>query len=239
MTILDARPQALTQRLTETIPKPHIELRFEDPWQLLVATILAAQSTDKMINTVTPKLFARWPRPADLATAAPEEVQQMIVSTGFFRNKTKSIQGAARHVVSEFGGQVPRTLKELITLPGVARKTANVVLGTAHGIPGGMAVDTHVGRLSRRLGFTEEKNPNKIEKVLCAMWPRERWTDMSHRLVLFGRHVCTAKRPACAQCPINELCAVSEADPEGAWEDRAERARRTIESWGAKPLCSD
>ncbi len=181
------------------------ELDFETPHQLLIATILSAQSTDKMVNKVTPLLFARWPTPADLAAADPAEVEALIKPTGFFRAKTKSIQGASRALVERFGGDVPPRMEDLVTLPGVGRKTANVVLGVAFGVPG-FAVDTHVTRLCNRLRLTDSKDPVQIEKDVCAVVPREEWTGLSLRLILHGRRICDAKRPKCEVCILNDFC---------------------------------
>lgn len=214
------------------MPEPRCELDHTSGYELLIATILSAQSTDKMVNTVTPELFKRWPGPAELASADPVEVEIVIKSTGFYRNKTRAIQGTARAIVTEFGGEVPRDMKSILTLPGVARKTANVVLGTAFRIPTGMAVDTHAGRMARRMGWTNEKKAAKVEKVLTRLFDKDDWIDMSHRLILHGRHVCTSKRPRCEACPLNELCPISEADPEGSWEERADRQRPLVESRG-------
>jgi endonuclease-3 len=181
------------------------ELDFETPHQLLIATILSAQSTDKMVNKVTPLLFARWPTPADLAAADPAEVEALIKPTGFFREKTKSIQGASRALVERFGGDVPPRMEDLVTLPGVGRKTANVVLGVAFGVPG-FAVDTHVTRLCNRLRLTDSKDPVQIEKDVCAVVPREEWTGLSLRLILHGRRICDARRPKCEVCILNDFC---------------------------------
>ena len=181
------------------------ELDFKTPYQLLVATILSAQSTDKMVNSVTPKLFERWPAPDDLAAADPAEVEALIKPTGFFREKTKAIQGASRALVERFGGEVPPRMEDLVTLPGVGRKTANVVLGVALGIPG-FAVDTHVTRLSNRLRLTDSRDPVKIEKDVCEVVPPDEWTGFSLRLILHGRRVCDAKRPLCDVCVLNDFC---------------------------------
>jgi endonuclease-3 len=234
--IATADLSAVAERLGTAIPTPECELDFGSDWELLVATILSAQSTDKRVNLVTPELFRRWPGPRELAAADELDVQEVIRSTGFFRNKAKAIVGAARLVVGEFGGQVPRTADELVRLPGVARKTANVVLGSAHGIASGFTVDTHAGRVARRLGITDEKDPVKVEKALCAAFPKETWVDMSHRLVLHGRYVCLARKPACARCPLTEVCPSAEAAPTGDWPERARAEQRVVESRGAIPL---
>jgi endonuclease-3 len=226
------RALLLSERLAEAQPKPVCELDFRSPFELLVATILSAQSTDKMVNRVTPALFARWPTPAALAAASQEEVEAAVKQTGFFRNKAKAIRETARILTERHGGEVPRDQDALIELPGVARKTANVVLGTAYGIASGVTVDTHAGRVSRRLGLTKEENPEKVEAALMALFPREEWIDTGHRLVLHGRYVCLARKPDCARCPLNELCPSAEAAPEGPWPQRAERERKKIESRG-------
>jgi endonuclease-3 len=224
----------VAKRLKRAIPKPRVELDFENAWQLLVATILAAQSTDKKINEVTPALFARFPTPAALGYADEDEVEAIVKPTGFFRNKAKAIMGASRTIADEHGGEVPRTMEELTALPGVARKTANVVLGSALGIPTGIVVDTHVKRVSRRLELTVEKDPPKIERELCGLFAKRTWIDVSHRLVLHGRYVCQAKKPRCARCPLNEICAAAEAAPEiRAWTRRAAWEKRLVESKGA------
>jgi endonuclease III len=212
----------LQQRLTRAVPHPHVELLFQNPWQLLVAVILSAQSTDRRVNLVTPDLFRRWPGPAALAAAPPDQVEEVIKSTGFFRNKTKAIQRASGLVMERFGGDVPRTMEELLELPGVARKTANVILGSAYGVASGIATDTHVMRVARRLGLTLAETPEKIELDLCQLFPPESWTAMGHRLLLHGRYVCTARSPACADCPLNELCPSRLNPAQGPWEERAE-----------------
>ncbi|MFN0061046.1 MAG: endonuclease III [Myxococcaceae bacterium] len=224
------RAQALHARLKKAIPKPHVELRFENPWQLLLAVILSAQSTDKMVNQVMPKLLERWSGPGALAAAAQEDVEPVIKSTGFFRNKAKSIRGASRMLVERFGGEVPKTMDELLTLPGVARKTANVVLGAAFGVTQGIAVDTHAMRMSQRLRFTKHTQPEKIEQDLCALFPKAQWTQAGHRLVLHGRYVCLARAPRCSECALNELCPSRQEEAEGSWTKRAEQERLEMES---------
>lgn len=200
------RMPEIIRLLHEAYPDAHCELDFTNAWELLVATILSAQCTDQKVNQVTPALFARFPTPKDLAEAETEEVEKMIYSTGFYRNKTKSIQGAARRVVEAYDGEVPSDIKELLSLPGVARKTANVVLGNVFRIAEGVVVDTHVKRLSTRLALTEESTPDKIERDLMALAPREEWIDLSHLLIFHGRRVCDAKKPNCAICTIRHLC---------------------------------
>lgn len=213
---------AIAQRLEKAVPEAVVELAHRNAWELLVATILSAQSTDKTVNAVTPQLFAKWPTPKALAEAPQEEVEQVIKRTGFFRNKAKAIRAAAHVVHNEHGGEVPRSLETLVQLPGVARKTANVVLGSAYGIPSGFVVDTHVARVAARLGLTGHKEPAKIEADLCALFPQERWIDVSHRVLLHGRYTCLARGPLCSDCPLNELCSAREADPVGSWQERAE-----------------
>ena len=188
------------------------ELDFENPWQLLVATILSAQSTDKTVNSVTPRLFARWPGPSELAAADPAEIEALIKPTGFFREKTRSIRGAAAAVAERHEGQVPPRMEDMVQLPGVGRKTANVVLGVAFGIPG-FAVDTHVTRLCGRLGLTDSSDPVKIEKDVCEVVPPEEWTGLSLRLILHGRRICDARRPLCDACLLNDYCPSSSTRP--------------------------
>ncbi|HEY8430369.1 MAG TPA: endonuclease III [Sandaracinaceae bacterium] len=221
-------------RLARAIPEPVVELDHQNAWQLLVATILSAQSTDKKINEVTPVLFARWPTPKALGEADPAEVEAVVKPTGFYRNKAKAIIGASRAVAERFGGEVPRTMEEITTLPGVARKTGNVVLGSAYGIPSGIVVDTHVTRVARRLELTIHDDPEKIEAELMQLFPERDWIAMGHRLVLHGRYVCKAKKPRCERCPLNEICAASERPPATKrWTDRAEWERRLVTSRGA------
>ncbi|MFN7134168.1 MAG: endonuclease III, partial [Myxococcales bacterium] len=222
--------RALHDRLAATLPTPIVELAFDSPWQLLVATILSAQSTDKMVNTVTPALFARFPTPAALGAADQAEVETLVKSTGFFRNKAKAIREASRIIAERFGGEVPRTMEELLELPGVARKTANVVLGSAYRIPTGITVDTHAGRVARRLGLTAHEDPVKVEQDLCAAFPKESWIDTGHRLVLHGRHLCTARNPDHARCPLFELCPSAEGAPEGEWRARADDERALVDA---------
>jgi endonuclease-3 len=229
-----ARVRSILRVLESAIPEPYCELDHTSPWTLLIATILSAQSNDKTINSVTPALFAKWPTPAALAAAPRDEVEQAVHKTGFFRNKAKSIQECSLLLVERHGGEVPRTMEELIELPGVARKTANVVLGTAYRIPVGIATDTHVMRVSQKLLLTSAIKPEKIEQDLCALLPKDQWTDGGHRILLHGRYVCLAKGPQCEQCPLNELCPSREAEPVGSVADRARRARRVVESRGAE-----
>ena len=181
------------------------ELNFRTPLQLMVAVMLSAQCTDKRVNLVTPPLFARYPTAHDFATSDKAELESYVQSTGFFRNKAKNIRAAARMILDEFGGEVPGTLDELVRLPGAGRKTANVVLGDAFGVTG-ITVDTHVGRLSRRLGLTRKNDPVKVESVLNALVPRAEWTRFSHRLILHGRAVCSARKPNCGECSLADVC---------------------------------
>jgi endonuclease-3 len=192
--------------LSEEYPEAHCELDFGTPFQLAVATILSAQTTDERVNMVTPALFDRYPDAEALAAARQEDVEEIIRSTGFFRNKAKNIIGFARGLMEEHDGEVPRSMKELHVLPGVGRKTANVILGNAFGIDEGVVVDTHVKRLSTLLRFTREKTPEKIEKDLMDLFPRERWTMLSHLLIWHGRRVCEARNPRCEACVVSHLC---------------------------------
>jgi endonuclease III len=201
-----SRSLAILDILQRTWPKATCELNFRNGYQLTVATILSAQSTDKMVNQVTPALFRRYPTAAALAEAEPAELEKMIHSTGFFRQKARSLLGMARMVVTEFGGKIPRTMEEIVKLPGVARKTGNVVLGSAYGIASGVVVDTHVRRVAGRLGLTGETDPVKIEVDLMEVVPRERWIDVGHQLIWHGRRICHAAKPECTACPIAPLC---------------------------------
>jgi endonuclease III len=201
-----ARVAEILAGLDRMYPNAICALHHSNPWELLVATILSAQCTDKRVNEVTPGLFAKYPTPADFAAVRPEVLAQDIRSTGFFNNKAKSIVGAAKKVVSEFAGQVPRTIEEMLTIPGAARKTANVVLGTAYGVASGVVVDTHVQRIARRLDLTRHTDPGKIEQDLMKTIPREKWILFSHQVILHGRALCVARNPKCAQCEINALC---------------------------------
>jgi len=192
--------------LCAAYPDAHCALDYRNPYELLVATILSAQCTDVRVNLVTPALFARYPDPAALAEADRGELETLIKSTGFFRNKAKSLEGMAQAVVARHGGAVPRTMDELTQLPGVGRKTANVILGNAFGINDGIVVDTHVTRLSNRLGLTGETDAVKIEQALIPLFPREQWTMLSHLLIEHGRRVCDAKKPRCGECVLADLC---------------------------------
>lgn len=201
-----ARAAKTLAALTALYPDTGAHLAHHSPWELLVATVLAAQCTDARVNQVTPALFRRLPSPADFAAVSQEELEGLIRSTGFYHNKAKHLRAAARKLVENFGGAVPRTLAELTTLDGVARKTANVVLNGAYGINEGLAVDTHVGRISTRLGLTSGKNPVAIERDLMKLFPREEWGNVNHRMVSFGRDVCEARCPRCGTCPLLEFC---------------------------------
>ena len=188
-------------------------LTYEDPWQLIVATVLSAQTTDENVNRVTPTLFARWPTPEDLAEADPEEVEQVVFSTGFYRQKTKSIISLASDVVDRYDGVVPADLDEMTTLRGVGRKTASVVLAEAWGMPA-IAVDTHVKRVAGRLGLTATSDPAKVEADLMALYPKNRWAGISMRMIQFGRDVCDARKPRCWECPLVDRCPYPDKTPE-------------------------
>jgi len=198
--------QAIFAILAARYPAPAPMLDYTDAWGLLVATVLAAQCTDARVNQVTPELFRRWPQIADLAGADVADIETVVRSTGFFRNKAKNLKAAATRVMGAYGGAVPRTMAELVTLPGVARKTANIVLGSAFGINEGIAVDTHVTRLAFRLGLTVNTDPVAIERDLMPLFERGQWADINHFLVFFGREVCDARKPRCAECPLAPLC---------------------------------
>ena len=201
-----ARFAEILSRLDDMYPDATCALLHRSPWELLVATILSAQCTDKRVNEVTPGLFAKYPTPRDFAAVKPEVLAEDIRSTGFFNNKAKSVVGAAQRVVNEFGGQVPKTMGEMLTIPGAARKTANVVLGTAYGIASGVVVDTHVARISQRLDFTKNTDPVKIEQDLVKIIPQDRWIRFSHQVILHGRTLCMARSPECGKCELNPLC---------------------------------
>lgn len=200
------RVAAILAGLRAAYPGATCALLHTNAWELLVATILSAQCTDARVNLVTPTLFRHFPTPEAMAAASLPELEELIRTTGFFRNKSKSISGAAKEVVSRFGGEVPRTMEELLTLPGVARKTGNVVLGVAYGIADGIVVDTHVLRLSRRLELTLNTEPKKVEQDLVKIIPKQRWIDFSHEIILHGRAVCIARKPRCADCTIEPEC---------------------------------
>jgi endonuclease-3 len=192
--------------LRERHSDAHCELDHKNPFELIVATVLSAQSTDVMVNKITPELFRRWPGPAELAAANPAEVEQVLSKIGMFRQKTKNVVGLSKLLLERHAGEVPRTLAELVKLPGVGRKTANVVLGVAFGMPEGVVVDTHVQRISQRLGLTRHTEPIEIEQDLMQLFDRQVWDPLSHTLIFHGRRICTARKPACAACPVQELC---------------------------------
>lgn len=192
--------------LQQEYPDAHCELDWETPLQLLVATILSAQCTDVRVNIVTKELFQKYSAPEDYLVVPEEELQNDIRSTGFFRNKTRSIRGACARIIEEFHGEVPRTMEELLTLPGVARKTANVILGTAFNVASGIVVDTHVLRLSYRIGLSKEKDPQKVEKDLIKLFPKDQWISAGQTIVWHGRRVCYARKPNCGGCTLQEIC---------------------------------
>ena len=200
------RVAAILRGLDEAYPEAVCALVHRTPWELLVATILSAQCTDVRVNMVTPELFRRFPTPAAMARASLPELEKLIKTTGFFRNKAKSIQGAARKIIADFGGQVPQTLAELITIPGAARKTANVVLGVSFGLAEGVVVDTHVFRIARRLELAKGDTPQKVELELMKVLPRDRWISFSHQVIQHGRQVCLARNPRCRECILEPLC---------------------------------
>jgi endonuclease-3 len=204
-----------------------VELDFVDPWQLLIATILAAQSTDRTVNRVTPALFRRFPRAEALAAADPAEVEALVYATGFFRSKARAIMSASRQLVEQHDGRVPATIDELVELPGVARKTANVVLANAFGKAEGVVVDRHASRVAERLGWTREQDPVDIEQGLMAAFSKSDWIGLGQRLVLHGRYVCTARKPRCEACPLNELCPSAESPPS---PEASPPARATLEA---------
>jgi len=202
------RPLAkrLLKALQAAYPDAHCELDHQDPFQLLVATVLSAQSTDVSVNRVTPALFRRWPNPRKLAAAEVNAVEEVLATIGMYRQKAKNIVGLSQKLVQEHAGQVPQSLEELIELPGVGRKTANVVLGVAFGKPAGVVVDTHVQRISQRLGLTSNDQPDKIEADLMMLYAASQWDILSHTLIFHGRRCCTARKPACGSCPVSSLC---------------------------------
>ncbi len=217
-TALVRRARRINRELAEVYPYAHPELDFENPFQLLVATVLSAQTTDLRVNQTTPALFAGYPTPEDLAAANPEVIEEILRPCGFFRAKTRSVIGLSEALVENFGGEVPGRLEDLVTLPGVGRKTAFVVLGNAFGRPG-ITVDTHFQRLVRRWQWTAETDPDKIEAAVGALFPKSDWTDLSHHVIWHGRRICHARKPACGACPIAPLCPAygeGETDPEKA-----------------------
>lgn len=201
-----ARLNRILDALDRLFPSATCALHHKDAWQLLVATILSAQCTDERVNKVTPELFKKYPKMQDLANASQDELAQDIRSTGFFNNKSRSLIGAAKKILSDYKGQVPRTMEELLLVPGAARKTANVVLGTAYGISSGVVVDTHVQRISQRLDLTKNTEPTKIEQDLMKSIPQEKWILFSHQVIHFGRQICIARKPRCASCPLDAVC---------------------------------
>jgi endonuclease-3 len=201
-----ARVREILRRLDQMYPDVTCALTHNSPWELLVSTILSAQCTDKRVNEVTPGLFKKYPTIQDFAKVRPEVLAEDIRSTGFFNNKAKSITGAAKKVLSDFGGKIPRTLDEMLTIPGAARKTSNVVLGTAYGIASGVVVDTHVQRVSRRLDLTKQTDPVKIERDLIKIIPQEKWILFSHQIIHHGRALCQARKPRCAECKLDPVC---------------------------------
>ncbi len=200
------RARRIYRALTTLYPDAHCELNYRNPYELLMATILSAQCTDVRVNRVTPALFERYPTPADLAKAEQTDVEELIRSTGFYRNKSKSLISSSSDIVAHHGNQVPKTMEELLSLHGVARKTANVVLGNAYDINIGVVVDTHVGRLARRMGLTQEQNPVKVERDLIGLIPRKNWCLLSHLLIFHGRQVCGARSPSCDACTLRKNC---------------------------------
>lgn len=202
---LRARAGRIVRKLAQLYPDAYCALHYENPLQLLVATILSAQCTDERVNRVTPALFARYPDAKAFSTAEQAELEKMIQSTGFFRNKAKNLIACCRQLVELHGGEVPRTMEELVPLPGIGRKTANVILGNCFDVPG-IPVDTHVRRLSRRMGLSEHEDPEKIERDLMALIPRKGWTMFGHRMIFHGRQVCHARKPMCEQCSLAALC---------------------------------
>ncbi len=214
-TALVRRARRINRILARTYPDARAELDFASPWQLLVATILSAQTTDKRVNQVTPALFARWPDPAALAEADRAELEELLRPLGFYRAKANTLLQLGARVLADFGGEVPRTLAELVTLPGVGRKTANVVLGNAYGVPG-ITVDTHFGRLARRFGWTAQTDPDKVESEVGALFPPRDWVMLCHHVIWHGRRRCHARNPACGACPVASLCPAygeGETDP--------------------------
>ncbi|WSM51714.1 endonuclease III [Streptomyces sp. NBC_01693] len=212
------RARRINRELAEVYPYAHPELDFRNPFELLVATVLSAQTTDLRVNQTTPALFAAYPTPEDMAAAVPEKLEEIIRPTGFFRAKARSLMGLSAALRDDFGGEVPGRLEDLVKLPGVGRKTANVVLGNAFGVPG-ITVDTHFGRLVRRWKWTEQEDPEKVEAEVAAIFPKSEWTMLSHRVVFHGRRICHSRKPACGACPIAPLCpsyGEGETDPEKA-----------------------
>jgi endonuclease-3 len=229
---------ALSQLLAERWPNVAVELDHKNAYELLVATVLAAQNTDKNINTITPALFAKYPDPASLAAADQTELEQLIFKSGFFRNKAANLLAMMRKVVADYGGELPRTMEELCALPGVGRKTANVVLGNAMGIASGIVVDTHISRVAPRLGLTVQHDPVKIENELMALVPKDQWIAFGNRMIHHGRYICLAQKPLCDQCPLAPLCPSAFADvppPKPKPTPRAAKAGGKVKAKKAKP----
>jgi endonuclease-3 len=203
---LKARALEIQRRLVATYPDAHCELDYRNAFELAVATILSAQCTDKRVNLVTPELFRRWPTPQLLAKARTSEIERVIKSTGFYRNKAKSLSGLAKALIAEHGGEVPRDMDALVKLPGIGRKTANVILGNAYGMNEGVVVDTHVLRLSKRFGLTKQTDAVKVERALMPLFPRESWAMLSHLMIWHGRRICDARKPRCGECPLADVC---------------------------------
>jgi endonuclease-3 len=222
---LKKKTREIIRLLRRAYPDAHCALNHSSPFELLIATILSAQCTDERVNIVTAELFRKYPRPADYLKVPLAEIEQDIRSTGFYRNKAKSVQGTARMIHEEFDDRVPQTIEELLRLPGVARKTANVVLGNSFGAPDGIVVDTHVSRLSQRLGLTAETAPEKIERELNQLVPRKEWTDFPHLLITHGRRVCRALNPQCAECVLEHLCPSSRLKKPDQTKPRAKSLR--------------
>jgi endonuclease-3 len=220
--LVQQRADQAVQALKQEYPDAECALVHRSPFQLLVATILSAQCTDERVNIVTKDLFKKYRGPQDFAAAPLPEIEQAIQSTGFFRNKAKSIRTLAAQLVALHAGEVPRRIEELVGLSGVARKTANVVLGTAYGIGEGFVVDTHVTRVAQRLALTQHTEPVRIEQDLCRTFPQPSWIELGHRLVLHGRYTCLARTPLCAECPLQELCPSRQAEPVRPWQARAQ-----------------
>lgn len=222
----------LLERLEALHPDAHCELDYRNPLELLIATILSAQCTDERVNQVTRKLFQKYRGPADYLAVPEEELQEDIRQTGFFRNKARSIRGACQRILEVYGGEVPDTMEELLTLPGVARKTANVVLSNAFGKAEGIAVDTHVGRLAQLMGITAQTDPNKIERDLLAYFPPEKWGLINHLLIFHGRRVCNARQPQCEICPLNDVCPSAFAWQEAREKRLARGRKKTVPATG-------
>ena len=224
------RAHEVITRLRQLYPDARCSLNFTTPLELLVATMLSAQCTDVLVNVVTVGLFKKYQSAADYAEAQPEELEQDVKQTGFYRNKAKNIRETSRILQDKYNGAVPKTMNELTALPGVARKTANVVMGNAYGIVEGVVVDTHVGRLSRRLGFTQSEDPVKVEQDLMALFPQSDWLDLSHLLIYHGRAVCQARRPLCEECTLADICPTGQAD---SWRRRYYQRKRSPSLQGA------